>query len=167
MKYLMNKENFTIHGWSEQVVKWNTHIEVTFEQMKYVDANPAVNGPKLLLYLVTSVGSAQDTIDAGFMELLRKEQALQDKGGEKYVPPAVVETVAPVAPVVAEKPADTPKADSPDPIAQIRDMLAAMEDKAAIMKYSTETLGQKLGLDNRWGKDRMIAAICDELAKKA
>ena len=164
MKYLMNKENFTVHGWSEQAVKWNTHVEITREQMMYVNANPAVNGPKLLLYLVTSAGSAKETIDAGFMELLRKEQALQDAGGEKYIPPVAPAPVAPVAEPVAPEPAKT---DGPSPIEQIRDMLAAMEDKAAIMKYSTETLGQKLGIELRWGKDRMIAAICDELAKKA
>lgn len=164
----MRKSDFAMCGVNPWTVKENTHIPVTLAQAKWVAKNPAVNGPKMLLFHVTSSGMPEGVRDEAFMDLLRKEQALQDKGAEG-VPEElkVAPVVVPVTPLDDGKPADPPKQDGPSPIEQIRDMLAAMEDKAAIMKYSTETLGQKLGIEPRWGKDRMIAAICDELAKKA
>lgn len=164
---LMRKTDFVMCGSNPWTLKENTHIPVTIEQARWVAKNPAVNGPKMLLFYVTSSGMPDGVRDEAFMDLLRKEQALQDKGAAGVPDELKTATVAPVAAPVAPVAPEPAKTDGPSPIEQIRDMLTAMEDKAAIIKYSVETLGQKLGLDNRWGKERMIAAICDELAKKA
>ena len=162
-KYLMSKKDFTIDGFSAHVLEHgNTHVEVNFEQMKFVNQNPKVNGPKLLHYLVVSAGVAADVRDAGFIALLQKEQAKIDKGEAPYVPP-VSEPKAEEVAVESEPVADAAVAN--EAIESVRSHLMTIEDKAEIAKYAEATLGLNLTLKGNWGKERMIEAIVAALSK--
>lgn len=158
-KYLLSKSDFTITGWSDNVVSENTHVPINFEQLKFVEANRAVNGPKVLHFVLTSAGMPADVVDAALKVLLRGEQKAQDDGAPAYVPPA--ETVAKVEELPPEAPAVIVTGEL-DPLAEVRKSLEAFEDKALLLKHAEATFGIKV--PGNYGKERIIETVMAQLA---
>lgn len=162
-KYMMRKSDFVMSGRNDYIIGKGTHVAVTFEQMKFVAENPAVNGPKVLLFLLTANGMPPGVVDAGFDDMLRKAQADKDKQGAAYVEPPASGPATEVKPAEAEPVADASVAN--EAIEQVRAHLMTIEDKAEIAKYAEATLGLNLSLKGNWGKERMIESIVSALAK--
>lgn len=163
-KYLMHKSDFTVDGWSDYVAeKQNTHVTITFDQMVYVNKNPKVNGPKLLHFLLTSQGMADDIRDRAFMDIVRAEQDRQDKGAPSYVADVKAEkkvAAEPVAEQVQELAPEVPVAAVvPDALAETLKTLDAITDKDELVKYAETTLGVTVKVPGRAGRDRVLAAI--------
>lgn len=162
-KYLMHKSDFTVDGWSDYVAeKQNTHIAIDFNQMVYVNKNPKVNGPKLLHFLLTSQGMADDIRDRAFMDIVRAEQDRQDKGAPSYVADVKAEKQVsePVAEQVQELAPEVPAtAVVPDALAETLKTLDAITDKDELVKYAENTLGVTVKVPGRAGRDRVLAAI--------
>ena len=160
MKYLMRKSDYVVCGTNKYTVKENTHIPITHAQMVWVQKNPAVNGPKMALFYMTTTGMAEEIKDAAFMDMLRKEQANQDKGAPAYVPPAA--PTAPVAPVVDETaPAGTGDATKAKMLDTLRAALEALPDAEAVKKYAESVIGKPLAVHGKAGKDKCVAATID------
>jgi len=159
-KYLMHKSDFTVDGWSDYVAnKQNTHVTIDFDQMIYVNKNPKVNGPKLLHFLLTSQGMADDIKNRAFVEIVRAEQARQDNGAKSYAEetkkdePNAVEQVQELAPEVPVTPVMN------DAIVETMKTLDSMPDKDELVKYAENTLGIKVKVPGRAGRDRVLATI--------
>jgi len=178
-KYLMSKTDFTIDGWSDYVAeKQNTHVAVDFAQMRFVDANPKVNGPKVLHFVLTSAGMPDAVKEAAFMDILRAEQKRQDEGAGKYEPPKPAEAPKDEAPKTADdgkqvqelapetKP-DGEAGEKVDAVAGVMQTLTAIPDKAAILEYAKKTLGIEVDIGGRAGRERVLAAIEAQLRANA
>lgn len=168
-KYLMSKTDFTVSGFSELVMKQNTHVEINFDMMKYVDADRKTNGPKLLLFLMRAVGVKDEVRDSAFFDMLRAEQKKVDEGGDKYVPPTPVVPAAPqeleVAPTDPAPAPATPEAS--DALSELRQTLEALSSKADILAYAEKTLNVKLDADGRIGRERLIETVLAKFQQNA
>lgn len=167
-KVLMRKGDFLISGYNEYVLSKGNHVAITLEQAVFVEKNPKVNGPKVLLFTLTSTGMPQDIADEGWKELLRKEQALQDKGAAPYVEP-----VKPAEPEADEAPAaeaevfvgPSVQADGNTALAEMRKHLEGFADKAELIKY-VGTLGVG-DVKGNWGVERIIDTVMTALESRA
>lgn len=170
---MMNKADFTVVGYSEYHVSVKkTHIGITTEQYRFLRINPEVNGKKLLNFILTSDGMADDVKKTAFAEILAK--ALSDKAapvakGAPYEPPVETEdddeqevagnaTGAPVAPAA-------PSA-SNGAIEGVRVMLEALPDKAAVLEYAEKSLGIKPEVHHMAGKAKVIEAVIAAVLSK-
>lgn len=156
-KLLMSKSDFTTSGFSEQVLKGGTHIEVTHEQMLFVDKNPKVNGPKLLHFVLTANGMPDLVKEAAWADVLRAEQGKIDTAAAP---------VAPAAPPVQVSTVDTstpPTEPADDPFSAITAQLEGIKDKKDLVAYVTKTLG--LVVDEKAKKADIIATAIADLRK--
>lgn len=154
---VMRKSDFLVSAGSAYNVGQGTHLEVTQEQARFVTKDPAVNGPKVALFIVTTTGLSNELKDKAWADVLRKTAEEQAAGAEPYKEAAI----APSAESQTEKDVDAAKA-----LGMLRDTMEAIKDRDTLIQYVVTTLAiPESAIDKRWSKDRIIMAALD--AKKA
>lgn len=175
----MRKDDFVVFPASDDGVIPEGSIGITSDQYRFLNLNPAVNGQRLLHFLLTS-DNMDDAVKAkAFKDILDKAVAEKAPATAVQTPaPVVTPVAAPVIPpvippvsdvnltqTVAEGPAITAPEVKNEAVDGIRTMLEAMPDKDAVLDYA-EKMGLKIDIHHASGKAKVIDAVINAMVNQ-
>lgn len=160
----MRKDDFVVFPASDDGVIPEGSIGITADQYRFLNLNPAVNGQRLLHFLLTSDNMDESVKAQAFKDILDKAVAEKAPVAAQTPDPVpVIPLVPPVADVnptqtVSEGPAITAPEVKNEAVDGIRTMLEAMPDKDAVLDYA-DKLGLKIDIHHASGKAKVIDAV--------
>lgn len=170
-RYMMDKQTFVCCGYNEYIMEKRepkTHIEVTWDQMIFIQKDKDVNGPKVIHFYATMYGVPEADRKTAEMKMLRDEQARIDNGGAPYVPPVVAPVVAPEpAKENGKAPAEPLKPEENAAVAGHRATLMAMETKEQVLAHAETVFGVKLALHPNTGKAKAVEAVISAMQERS